>query len=73
MEDSKLEYQEVFKRSGVPVTDIQYKLNAIAEEHSEEYGWVVGEPKIYYDENGTTATIEVPLAKYTKDNSRHLR
>ncbi len=69
---NKIEYQEIFTKSEVPINNINYVLNAIKEAHPSEYGWVIGEPEIIKNRDGRTATLKLPLIKYYVEK-RHTR
>ena len=65
-------YKEEFVKERVlnDAHSINYVLDQIKEVHSEEYGWVVGEPAIIPNQDGKTVTIKVELTKYNKSQSK---
>lgn len=47
---------------------IEYELKNIAEVHSPEYGWSMGEPTITPNSDGKTVTIKVHLTKVNTES-----
>lgn len=64
-------YEEIFVKERVlnDAHSINYVLDQIKEVHSENLGWVVGEPIITPNGDSKTVTLKVKLTKYDKDMS----
>ncbi len=60
----EIEYQEIFTKSEVEKNSVDYVLQQIAEVHSADKGWEMGEPVITPNPDGRTVKLEVPLKKY---------
>ena len=70
--EENLEYQEIFERSGFDtLRQAEYKINAVIEEHPEEYGWVIGKPEITQDNDGKYR-VRIPLKKYSVSKRRSM-
>jgi len=64
MEEREIEYQELFERSGYrTIEEVREKIRAVLDEHTEDLGWVAGEPQISLSEDGTYK-VAIPLVKY---------
>ncbi|MCM1053244.1 MAG: hypothetical protein NC483_04655 [Ruminococcus sp.] len=63
-------YTENFVKTYVENTPhaIAYVLEQIAEVHSPEYGWSIGEPEIAPNPDGKTVTLSVKLTRVNTQN-----
>lgn len=58
-------YKELFERT-VLASDVDYKIAAVREAHSEEFGWVMGEIKVQPTNDPNYVLLQIPLAKYER-------
>lgn len=63
-------YKEIFERT-VLATDVDYKIAAVREAHSEEFGWVMGEPTVQPTKDPNYVLLRIPLAKYDRKEEKY--
>lgn len=63
-------YKEIFERT-VLASDVDFKIAAVREAHSEEFGWVMGEPKVQATNDPNYVLLQIPLAKYERKDQEY--